>query len=639
MELELRPTFSLDASSDTGPTAEAEKSILNWLNSAYEEARFNLEQSEEVKSVEKYISYLMGKQWPAKRPAFKASPVDNRLWKILTSYVSNLTDVRPTWDITTANKAYQQQAEILKNLSEAWWLNQNVDMALGQIIIYAMLTTGYGMLKWNPELSGGLGDMELKAVGPTDLLPLRPQGLDIQSCQAVIYRTLRPLSWFRKKYGNVGWRVKPDPTYSMNSNTSSRPSWVMAGAWDLMSPGMKRIISAKPDPVQSVFPMAEYRECWTKDESVNDTGKTVYMGTPTLKNAMYAVPPGLPLYPRGRLLITGGNDVLLHDNANPFWHGRFPFEKLCMNNVPWQWHGPSEFRVQIPLQDTVNQVFAGVLDVVKKAVNPVMISPEMALSASVKATMDQSMPGAQIFYNPNLSGGGRPELIPPPTLPGYVMDLMVWAMREMDTASGLLDLNAVSRMGQIPAADTLEQLKEGQQTVIRLKGRNIEEFLRNIGTQAISNFFQFYTMERRIRLLGEDGISFQDLDFDPRNMIPAGKDPQLFAQSFAFQVKPGSSLSSARSNRVLAMNALRKQGDMDRNSLLEAAGFGPMIDKITKNLQDEGKDILINLVKSKMGGKQGGAVDNAQVLSALQGGQPGAGQGPTGGAAQGVPQQ
>ncbi len=78
---------------------------------------------------------------------------------------------------------------------------------------------------------------------------------------------------------------------------------------------------------------------------------------------------------------------------------------------------------------------------------------------------------------------------------------------------------------------------------------------------------------------------------------------------------------------------------MDRNSLLEAAGFGPMIDKITKNLQDEGKDILINLVKSKMGGKQGGAVDNAQVLSALQGGQPGAGQGPTGGAAQGVPQQ
>lgn len=630
MELELRPTYAFEQGADpsSGTTSETEKSILNWLNSAYEEARFNLEQSEEVKRVEQYINYLMGKQWPAKRPAFKASPVDNRLWKILIAYVSNLTDVRPTWDITTSNKAYQGQAEILKNLSEAWWLAQNVDMALGQVIIYAMLTTGYGMLKWNPELCGGDGDMELRAVGPTDLLPLRPQGLDIQSCQAVIYRTVRPLNWFRKKYGNVGWRVKPDPTYSMGSTSATKPSWVMSGAWELMSPGMKRIISVKPDAVQSVFPMAEYRECWTKDESINDTGRIVYTGTPALKNAMYAVPPGMPLYPRGRLLITGGSDVLLHDGPNPFWHGRFPFEKLCMNNVPWQWHGPSEFRVQIPLQDTVNQVFAGVLDVVKKAVNPVLIAPEMSLSPSVKATMDQSMPGAQIFYNPNLSPT-PPQLVPPPQLPGYVMELMVWAMREMDTHSGLLDLQAVSRMGQIPAADTLEQLKEGQQTVIRLKGRNIEEFLRNLGTQAISNFFQFYTMERRIRLLGEDGISFQDMDFDPRNMIPAGKDPSTFARGFAFSVKPGSSLASSRTQRAMIMNALRKQGDMDRDTLLDALGFGAMAEKIKKNLQEEGKDILINLVKAKMGGKGGSAVDSAQVLSAMQGSQQGGSQAPT----------
>lgn len=626
--MELRPTYTFEQGNDPTATfsSETEKVNLDWLNSAHEEARFNLEQSEEVKRVEQYINYLMGKQWPTKRPAFKASPVDNRLWKILISYISNLTDVRPTWDITTGNKAYSGTAEILKNLSEAWWLGQNVDIALGHIITFAMLTTGYGMLKWNPELSGGLGDMELRAVGPTDLMPLRPQGLDVQSCQGVIYRNVKPLNFFRKKYGDNGWRVKPDPTYTMGSRAAVKPPYVMSAAWELMSPGMKRVIGVRPDAIQSVYPMAEYREYWLKDDWVNDTGRDVYMGSPSLRNAMYKVPPGMPLYPRGRLIITGGPDVLLFDGPNPFWHGRFPFEKLCMNNVPWQWHGPSEFRVQIPLQDTINQVFAGVLDIVKKAVNPTMIASDQAFSPSVKATMDQSMPGAQIFYNPNLAPV-PPQLIPPPQLPGYVMDLMVWAMREMDAASGLLDLQAISRMGQIPAADTLESLKEGQQTVIRLKGRYIEEFLRNLGTQAIANFFQFYTVERRIRLLGEDGISFQDIDFDPRNMIPSGQDPSLFAQSFAFQVKPGSSLGSARANRAMIMNQLRAQGDMDRKTLLDALGFGQLTDQIEANLREEGKDILTQMVRSKMGGKGGGNVDTAQILSALQGRSQGGGSG------------
>lgn len=621
--LELISNYSTDSGTDstTSFSTDGEKRVLSWLNGAYEEAKFGLDQSEEVKLVERYINYLMGRQWPTKRPAYKAAPVDNRLWKIMEDYVAYLTDVRPTWDITAGNKAYIQTSTLLKSLTDQWWLAQNVDIALGNIIIYGLLTTGYGMLKWNDTLCGGKGDMELRAVGPADLMPLRPQGLDTQSCQGLIHRSIKPLSWFRKKYGNNGWRVQADPSYSMGSRGAVKPSYLIQGAWDLMSPGMRKIIGIRQDVAQSVFPMAEYREIWVKDEAINTGSSTVYVGEP-LRNWSYKVAPGAPLYPRGRLMITGGTDVLLYDGPNPFWHGRFPFEKLCLNNVPWQWHGPSEFRVQIPLQDVVNQVFAGVLDVVKKAVNPVLLAAENSFSASVRQSMDPSMPGAKLFFNPNATSVA-PALLPPPVLPGYVMDLMVWAMREMDNHSGILDLNSISKMGQIPAADTLEQLKEGQQTVIRLKGRYIEEFLRNIGTQAISNFFQFYTMERRIRILGEDGITFQDLDFDPRNMIPEGFDPQLFAQTFSFSVLPGSSLSASRVQRAGIANMLRGRGDMDRRTVLDLMGFGPQADTIEKNLRDEGKDILTNMVKAQMarqgGGGGGPAMGAANVMSGLQG--------------------
>lgn len=861
---------------------------------------------------------------------------------------------------------------------------QNVDIALGHIIDFGLLTTGYGSLKWNPTLCGGKGDMELKAIGPTDLMPIRPQGTDIQSCSGVIYRSIKPLEWFRFKYGDRGWRVQPDPTYSMGNRAASRPPWIMQGVWDLMSPAMRKIVTVRQDLPQSTFPMAEYREFWVKDSSVNTGPTKVYVGEPG-KNWSYSVNPGAPLYPRGRLMITGGTDVLLYDGPNPFWHGRYPFEKLCLNPTPWQWHGNcyssdtevltrrgwikfteavpsdefatrskekkfqwqkatrftnepyvgpmnkfhsvsvnllvtpnhrmivtpvpraiggynnsgpkiankkrqkheivmtaaevalhwtcntavpqtsiwdsgvevgeqvfpcagrtaekpvrmngddycafmgaylsegwtnnrsgtkivrtvcitqmekskgylpyktllerilggpvqrskkdfvitrsglarfckqfgrswekyipeeimnaptrqlkifwdnfvhgdgsvkervnkvykprageensqristvsrrmsdqlveiaqklgwsasvaeypentivtkqgklshrrrkfelvlryskymrvrseveqydgmvhcvtvpngtlyvrrngkpswcgnSEYKVQLPLQDVVNQVFAGVLDNVKKAVNPVLISAENAFSASVRQTMDPSMPGAKLFYNPNVAQG-KPEFANPPNLPGYVMDLMIWAMREMDSASGILDLSQISRMGQIPAADTLEQLKEGQQTVIRLKGRYIEEFLRNVGTQAVSNFLQFYTMERRIRLLGDDGISFQDLDFDPRNMIPSGMDPQLFSQSFAFNIRPDSALASARIQKGMILMQLRARGDCDRKTVLEALGFGSKADQIEANLREEGKDMLIQLVKQKMA-QGGGSMGAANLMNGLQ---------------------
>lgn len=623
--MDLISNFSLDPSTDSSRNfnAEFEKNQLVWTNSCYEEGQYFLDKSDEIKQVERYISYLMGAQWPKNRPAYKAAPVDNRLWKIMTNLVSFLTDVKPTWDVTTGNKNYNKTCTILNDLTSAWWLAEDVDLSLAQIIVYAAITTGYGRLGWNDDLCGGLGDQELRPVGPSDLMPIRPLGPNIQDCQAVVYRCVKPLSWFRTKYGAAGYRVKPDPSYSVGQRPLMRPAWVNQSIWTVMSPGMRKIIGTTAETSASVYPAAEYREYWAKDAAINESGRDLYMGTPGT-NWQYTVPPGKPLYPRGRLMITGGSDVLLHDGPNPFWHGRFPFEKLCLNTVPWQWHGPSEFRVQLPLQDVVNQIMAGVLDMTKKCVNPVLLSPENAFSAAVRQSLEPGMPGAKLFFSQNAST--PPQYQNPPQLPGYVLDMMQWAMREMDDHSGILDLQSISRMGQIPAADTLEQLKEGQQSVIRLKGRYIEVFLRNIGTMAVSNFMQFYTQGRRMRKLGLDGLTFQDFDFDPGNMIPNGADPREFAQNFFFNIKPGSLLNTAHMQRAMVLMQLRARGDCDLKTLLDALDLGQQKDQIIANLKQEGADIFLQMVKSKMGGKGGGTVPTDQILNAIQGSQGGGAQ-------------
>ncbi len=264
---------------------------------------------------------------------------------------------------------------------------------------------------------------------------------------------------------------------------------------------------------------------------------------------------------------------------------------------------------------------AGVLDMVKKAVNPVLLSPENAFSAAVRQSLEPGMPGAKLFFSQN--SAVKPEFQNPPQLPGYVIDMMQWAMKEMDDHSGILDLNSISRMGQIPAADTLEQLKEGQQSVIRLKGRYIEVFLRNIGTMAIADFFQFYTMERRSELYRFRSGPF---DFDPKNMIPNGADPRQFAQNFFFNIKPGSLLNTQRIQKAMIAMQLRGRGDIDRDNLLELLDFGSMKDSIKENLDKEGKDIFLQMVKAKVGKGGAGGVPTDQLLNAVQGQQGGGSQ-------------
>jgi hypothetical protein len=318
-----------------------------------------------------------------------------------------------------------------------------------------------------------------------------------------------------------------------------------------------------------------------------------------------------------------GGPVVLYDGPNPFWHGQFPFSALRLNRVPWQWPGVSEFRNQIPLQDTMNNILAGILDAVKKAVNPPLIAPDNAFGQAVKRNLDPNMPGAKVFYSP--ASIAPPQYAPAPVLPSFVFQTMLYAQQELDAQSGFIDMSSVSRKGIVPAADTLEQMKEGQQTLVRLKVRYIEGFLKDIGQQFVPNLFQFYSMKRRIQILGSDGLTFEDFDYEPGTMIPAGVPAEEHWRQFQFMVQPGSLLKSARMPMQALMMGLRRQGDMDRDNLLETLDLGSMKASIKKNLEGEGKEFLINIIRQKMNASGGGGGIPMDALKQISGSPAGGG--------------
>lgn len=560
-----------------------EQSVVQWTNAAFEEAEYDQQQVEELQMVQGYIDYLEGKQWSSSRPASKSKPVNNRMVRLYWELIGQLTDIRPVIEIRGTkidpDPAQKRVTTALNSGLRAWALDTDFDLKLAKCIAWAALTTSFAKFQWNPFLNYGEGDIEMVPLGPDAVMPLKSAG-DLENAEAIIFRDIWSLRKFRQVYPTKGSLVMPDERFSNYQVDPGPPQNIPPMVYNLMSAGMKRKLSGGSRSSQSSIPMAQLREFWLKDETRNESRNNVQIGEQG-KNWSYIVRPGGKLYPRGRLIVMGGN-VVLWDGPNPYWHGRPPFAMLRLNIVPWQLYGVSDLRSQVPLQDIINNILAGVMDAVKRAVNPAFFAPKNAFSPEVWQTLDFSLPSARAAYSPQ--SAHEPKFVPPPVLPGFVLAMMQAMEREMDqTSTGAIAAEAAKKK-QVPSADGIEQLKAEKQTPVRLKGRNIESFLRVGGQMHVSNMIQFWDSKRRLNVLGTKGVTFEDFDWDPGTMVPAGTTGEDFVKRFKFYIQPGSLLSIKRVEEKMEVLMLRKMGAIDLDTMYSKLGGEYDVATIKKNL-------------------------------------------------------
>lgn len=564
---QLTPAYTLTNPDDKNSVYEVPKDgdvRLHWLNAAFEEAMYENAQSEELQAMSRYIDYLMGKQWPKGRASYKSKPVNNRIWSLFWEMVALLTDLRPTVDTKATRTEFDAAAAAITSATHAWWLESDADQDLVMAIIYAILSTGWTKLEWDASLRNGWGDFNLLPISPNHVAALRVQGYDIDTAQAVVYYTPQPLNFFRRRFRQrrqgatgTGFEVTADAQLSNWVLPPKPPKHLTPYQFSQLSLGMQRKLAGPAQMMGSSFPMAWYKEFWIKDETTNERSTEVLMGDP-YSNWCYRVAPGDPLYPRGRLLVQGGN-VILYDGPNPYWHGTHPFGCLRMNIVPWSFHGLSDLKSLCDLQDVTNNILAGVMDMVKRALNPGFTAPKNAFTDAEWRSMDWSMPGFKAAYA--IQSQTPPSFAPSPQLPAWVFQVLGLADRAMDTTSGLATINEIIRKRQLPSADTIEQARQTQQTPIRLKGRNIEVYLRRHGRQNQWNMLQFYTSDRRMFLQDRPGDPLKPFDWQPQEFLKVdGKpeNPQDVARHMVFTIPPGSLLGVNRIEQSALYMNLRK---------------------------------------------------------------------------------
>jgi hypothetical protein len=555
----------------------------------------------------------------------------NHVAKAGVQLVAALTDTRPFWEYRTFNPNFKKQTQILGKLSLHLWLQHQWDMRWADLMRgCATSGTSYAHQTWNSRLQ----DIDLQAEDCRDVLPIRPNDYhSIQSAFGVILRRERTVNYMRQTYPEDLWNYfTPDRDGSLSINQNTRYSRLM----DKLGSPFRDVLWKGQRPAKDLerIPTLDEFTVYLDDERTNESSKLVYMGdwhtapesdcpqcrlsgTPhPLNNWSYKVHPGERIYPNKRCIVATTNKVL-YDNTSIYWHGLYPMCKLTLD--PWDdtFIGKGLLWDTLPMQKFLDRLLK-VLDThYQKWQQPDLFVDKNSTSISDFNKINTGRPGLKMRINP-VAGRG-PELRYPDPLPGYFFDTIKFAIDEIGSLSGARDMSSMLALNQLPSSDSVERIMEALTPENRLRSKIMEAFTREFALITSYNIAQFYTVAQRMTILGPDGVTEEDFDYDPgvfipdyvhaddfdeqgkptvdamvRGPLPRYNRAKEFLRQFSMHIAPGSLLSSSEVTDKLLYLQLARAGWLDIWTLLDKLGI-PNVGK-----PPEGKDTITDRLQVQM---------------------------------------
>lgn len=567
----MNPSPELRSRSEVPAGASAE--LMNWITQALKEGQAMLSNESEGEDVDENIKMTMGQykdlSFEANKPSYRSSHFDTRIGKNINDVASAITDFKPTWHYMTENKQYEHQGQILDKLTRAWWYNNHIDLKLQLLVKQSLVArTGYAHLVWNPTLWNGVGDCDIVIKDYRDVIPIRPNSrISIQDAFGVIIRSRNTVNWAKARYGDAASTIVPTTEGSFIQNSANK--------FKVSSPALDYLESQRRKVKEFAIPLYDHYEIYVKDTSINAGNEPVWIGPqPADKHPWgYWVDPGKPLYPRGRLIICANLTHILFDGGNPYWHGMFPVSKLTLDPMPWSFLGKSAIADAKSAQLLSIELLQGITDAARKTLRPGIIADKNAVPREVLNRFDSREPGFKLKTNPSVGQGISLEVVQP--LPPFIMELRAELQQSIDYVMGVLDMRALEQVRDLNNANASEEtMLEYLGPSVRTRGRVLEVFLRELGDMMKSNIFQFYTMQRRVQVIGNQALDFEDFDYDPGSLVPAGEGTrgqraEAHAKCFTFWIAPNSLLNLSKSQEQLKYMMLFKMGVIDPVTLLE----------------------------------------------------------------------
>lgn len=575
------------------PPKEAdEKSKIGWISRAIGAGEAFLASQRASEDHDKALEIIAGKV--SARPDRVSQLHINRIKRQVREVVGTLANLRPMWGYKSDNKIYDRHAEILNKLILGWWHTQFVDRAIRESLQYAaVLGTGYLSVAWERDLwNAGRGDVALKSHGPRDVLPIHlgPDN-DLQRAYAVVVRTEVPITQAHIMYPTMAHRITED---------REAPS-IFQRAKETVSRFASPVLGLSgPQPVNpDTCPTVDIFNIYIIDHSINDSGADIHMGDPgtnwdyVVPYVGKKVPTGMRnpdgtdilhtitpeeamLYPRRRL-ITCTRTCVIKDGPSPWWHGRVPLVQFRLDDWPWQFLGFSLVRDGASVQDSINSLMRSVVDAANVRLRPPYMYDRSMVGKGFVERFDPRQPGARVEVDSSIGVTDPVKPIFDPSqfdIPQIIPDFITTLEEKSDYMVGVADLTSLAKAQQTPSADSIEKLMELAGPLVTDMSRNMERSLRDLGEMFKSMVFQFYTAARKVQILGPDGLTEEDFDFEPDSMVPSHfpwQDPkgptsprhvrsQWHQNNFVFHVTPNSLHQITQMTRKLLFLQLQRSG-------------------------------------------------------------------------------
>lgn len=235
-----------------------------------------------------------------------------------------------------------------------------------------------------------------------------------------------------------------------------------------------------------------------------------------------------------RVITVVERQVVIRDIKNPYYHRRKPFINIVDIPVPHEFYGIGEVEpieyMQYAYNDFVNQI----MDNMNLSINKMWIANSQS---DIDPTQLISKPG-HVIWAEDVTGDLREVALSDTTGPAFNMLGLI--EQQTQNVLGVFDYIKGATPSRAETATTVTSLQEAANMRFKQKIRTIEVMgLRELGRFMIQLNQQFVDRERVIRIVGEEGQMFFEVDPGEINgefdLIPVGSSVDPVANKFSRQ--------------------------------------------------------------------------------------------------------
>jgi hypothetical protein len=512
--------------------------------------------------------------------------------------VGTLANPRPISSFDSDHEDWVEHADILNKGYLNWYMSQFADRRLREALQYAAVEgTGYLVTEWDPGyFTPGDGEVKSQALGVDQVLPVQisPEDWDLQKAYAVIIRRQYPIFHVMRRFPTAAHLIHPD------GEAISTWRRFYNNIRDRITPTVQNTYGAQRgyrdiDPAGR-FLVTVY-DIYILDGQVNMGPSSVKMGvegSPWEYRVPYygeKIPIGIN-YPETERPITrdanyhdarmfpyrrhviATRTAVLYDDTSRYWHGQVPIVKFRLDDWPFEYCGIPITKDPSKLQVLHTSLLRAYDDSSNARLRPPIAYDKSRFSIELDKKIDPRRGGQVVGVN-NMLGEVFKLLIDPRyyTMQQDILEFMNQAKESGARLMGLHDLTAMAKAAQVPGSDTIEKLAEMAGPVATDMSRNMEASMRDWAEQWKGHFFEFYSVKKRFQILGRDGVTKEDFDFDPASLVPSNLElpvigsggtrserARLHMRNFHFTIVPNSIYQMTQSTRRLLLLQLARLG-------------------------------------------------------------------------------